>query len=226
MLIDLNLWHQKIVGAILDSQDEEDFDDLRYTDYPKVTWPLTTNRDYSFGQTQTNTDSLSYSILKTKDVSVSYDGTTFYRATPMDVADFDIGNGVSGDATQDANIDANFSKTSPRYDIKFNALWLYPLASSTDVANGGEVVAEFFRSPVEFTSAELSAGTVSPGFDPTFHMMLAYGAAKEYATPKRLPQLEDIAAGLQDFEARLRTQYSSKQVDRKYQFQGANQNYK
>lgn len=226
MLINLNLWHQKIVGAILDSQDETDFDDQRYGDYPSVTWPLTTKRDYAFSQFQTNKDGLSYSILKIKDLSVSYDGSNFYRATPMDITDFNIGNAPDGSTTQDAKIDANFAKTAPRYDIRFNSLFLYPLASASDVAAGGKIIAEFFRTPVEFTSAELTAGTVSPGVDPTFHMMYAYGAAYELASPKRLPQLNDIVAALKDYEDRLRRQYGSKQLDRKYMFQGDFQLYK
>lgn len=225
-LIDLNLWWQKIVGMILDSQDEMDFDDMRYTDYPSVTFSMTTNRDYAFSQFQTNAAGLSYGNLKIKEVSITYDGVNWYRALPIDNTENDFATPPAGATTANTTIDAYFAKTAPKYDSKFNALFIYPRASTADITAGAQVYVEFFRSPVEFTSAELTAGTVSPGMDPTFHMMLAYGAANEYTTSQQLPQRNEIARELQMYEDRLRKQYSSKQLDRKYQFQAEYQNYK
>lgn len=211
---------------ILDSQDEEDFDDLRYTDYPNASISMTTNRDYSIGQFQTNTAGLSYGVLKIKDLNLTYDGTNWYRVKPIDSGNFDFGNAPSGASTQNTTIDGYFTKTSPRYDYKNNAIFLYPRASSSDVASGAQMYVEWFRTPVEFTSAELTAGTVSPGIDATFHMMLAYGAAYEYCNAKGLPQTPALKNELLEYEKRLRTQYSSKQLDRKYQLQDEYQNYK
>lgn len=225
-LIDYNLWHQKIVGMILDAQDESDFDDQRFTDYPSVTFSLTTNRDYALSQFQTNNAGLSYSVLKIKDVSVTYDGVTWYRATPTDAAAHDFANPPSGASTMNTTIDSYFSKAAPRYDFKYNSIFLYPRASAADVAAGAQMMVEWFRSPVEFTSAELTAGTVSPGIDPTFHMMLAYGAAYEYAQAQQLPQASGIYRELQKYEEMLRKQYSSKQLDRRYQFLADYQSYK
>lgn len=217
-LIDINLHLQKVVTMILDSEDEMDFDDARYTDYPSVTIPLTTNRDYAFGQVLTNNAGLSYSILKVKNVSVSYDGTNFYKAFPLDLNDYEFGNAPSmTTSTQNTTIDGEFSRTVPRYDFKNNSLFLYPMATSADVANGAKMVIEWYRTPVEFTLAELTAGTVIPGFDASFHMMLAYGAAYEFCAAKGLPQADRLYREYQDFEIRLRRQYSTKQSDRKYQ---------
>lgn len=218
MLIDLNLSLQNVVGSILDAQDESDYDDPRNTDYPIYTFPLSTNRDYSIAQ--------SYGILKVKDFSVSYDGTNFYRATPIDMSDFSTGNASSSATTQNATIDAQFSITSPRYDYKYGSIFLYPKATQAQVDAGATGIVEFFREPVEFTSAELTAGTVIPGIDNTFHMMLAYGAAFEYCLPKQLPQLKMITEKLAWYEDRLRKHYSSKQLDRKYQVNADYQSYK
>lgn len=204
---------------ILDSQDEVDFDDARYTDYPSVTVPMTTNRDYAFGQTITNTAGLTYSVLKIKDVSVSYDGVNFYKAFPLDINELTVGNAPTMTAsTQNTTIDANFSRTAPRYDMKNNSFNIYPMAQTADVTAGAKMVIEWYRTPVEFTLAELTAGVVIPGFDPSFHMMLAYGAAYEFCASKGLPQADRLYREYQDYEVRLRKQYSSKQVDRKYEF--------
>lgn len=218
MLIDLNLSLQNIVGSILDAQDEVDYDDPRNTDYPIYTFPLTTNRDYSIGQ--------SYNILKIKDISVSYDGVNYYRATPVDISNFSTGNAPAAATTQNATLDAKFSITNPGYDYKYGSLFIYPKATSAQVTAGAAAIVEFFRSPVEFTSAELTTGTVSPGIDITFHMMLAYGTAFEYCLPKQLPQLKGIADKLARYEDMLRKQYSSKQLDRKYFLGADHQSYK
>lgn len=219
-IIDINIWLQKIVSMILDAQDEEDYDDQRRTDYPIKTILLTTNRDYPIP--------VSEKVLKIKSLSVAYDATNYYRANPID------SNEVSGISmalpaaatTANTNLDARFSRTTPRYDVKFNSIFLYPMALSADVTAGGKMVVEWFRQPTEFSTGDLTNSGTVPGFDDTFHAMLAYGPAFEYATAKQLPQLKAIALTLSDFETRLRTQYSSKQKDRVYQFLPEYQTYK
>lgn len=209
-LVDINIWYQKIGGIILDSQDESDFDDPNHGDYPIQTVALTTNRDISIPVAE--------KILKMKDVTVFYDGVTGYRANPVDTADMEFGIAPASATTQNTTIDSNFARTSPRYDWKFGSLFIFPRASSADVAAGGYVIAEWFRQIKEFTLSDLTTGTVVPGFDDTFHAMLAYGPAFEYCEAKGLPQAATIYNELQVYEQRLRKQYSSKQLDRKYMF--------
>ena len=208
-LIDINLWQQKIIGMIFDSQDESDYDDPRHGDYPRLTTPMTTNRDYSIPVTE--------AVLKIRDVSVSYDGTNWYRATPIDFAGTGITDAPASATTQNTTTDAQFSKTAPRYDIKFGSLFLYPKPVQADVDAGGSIMIEWFREPKNFTSSDLTTGTEIPGFDNTFHPMLAYGPAYEWCSARSLPQTERIYRELADYEMRLRKQYSSKQLDRQYQ---------
>lgn len=209
-LINLNLWYEKIVGMILDAQDETDYDDPNRTDYPIFTFPLVAGqRDYSIAA--------SYGILKIKDMSVTYDGVNYFRALPFDIADNDfIGNAPSSATVQNATLDSYFPKTQPQYDYKYGSLWLYPMAQTADVSAGAQAIVEFFRVPTDFILSDLTTGTLVPGIDPTFHLMLAYGCAYEYAQAKQLPQLSGIVDVLKDYEERLRKQYSSKQLDRKY----------
>jgi hypothetical protein len=218
MLIDINLWNQKIGGMILDSQDESDFDDPNHGDYPVLTVPLTTNRDYSIAVAE--------KMLKIKDLTVFYDGVNGYRATPIDSSELSVGVAPSSATVQNNNIDANFSRTSPEYDMKYGAIWLYPRATSTDVSNSGYMIVEWFRQIKEFTSSDLTTGTAVAGFDDTFHMMLAYGPAWEYCLAKQLPQLKGVAEMLADYEVRLNRQYGAKQLDRKYKIGTDYQSYK
>lgn len=230
LLIDINIWYQKIVSMIFDSQDDADFDDQRNTSYPIKNVALIANtRDYNIP--------VSEKMLKLKDVSVTYDGVNYYRATPIKLTDYYLGNAPSNASspsgtTQNTTIDAYFPKTAPAYDYKYNSIWIYPMANSSDVAQGAQILAEWYRQVTNFTSSDygsgnlLSTSTVVPGFDDTFHPVLAYGPAMEYSAKKQLPQLKQIVPQLEDYESRLRRQYSSKQSDRRFILKMDYQNYK
>lgn len=200
---------------ILQAQDEWDADDLNQTDYPVVTTPLVAaQRDYTFPA--------ALKILKIKRVDITYDGTTYYKADPLDsgVTSIPFGN--------DTNIDANFTISAPRYDVKGNAVLVYPLATAAQVTAGAKVRIEYFREPLEFTSAEVTTGTKEPGFDEPFHIMVALGVCYDWFSAKDLNagitrsrgiivgQQGIINAELQDYEQRLIKHYGSKQLDRKY----------
>jgi hypothetical protein len=200
-VIDLNIWQNNIVGIILDSQDESDYDDPNQTDYPIITTPLVANqRDYPIP--------FSKSLLEIKRTDVCYDGVTPYRATAIDSSEFQFGIG------NDSQTDSYFSKTSPGVDVRGLSLFLYPRADATDVTNGGYIRTEYSRLPIQITSANLASATWYPGFDGNFHAMLAYGAAYEYACSNSLAIKDDIKAKLDEYEARLRRQYGRKQKDR------------
>lgn len=209
-LISCNRWYQKIVSMILQSMDDWDFDDSNETDYPVATTPLVANqRDYSFP------DSLK--ILQIKRIDLTYDGTNYYKAEEIDTANIALGLG------NDSSIDGHFSKTSPVIDFKSNAFWIYPRASQSDVDAGAKARLEFLREPVEYTSAEVTAGTKEPGFDSIFHPMIPLGmiydwcSAKGGSSPVLTALKSDIAAELNDYEQRLRKHYGTKQHDRTLQ---------
>jgi hypothetical protein len=207
MVIDLNIWQNKVVSMILDSQDESDYDDTYgHGDYASGTYPLTINRDYQIAQSE--------GVINIKSVSISYDGINYYRATPVDIASLDIANAPATATTQQATIDQDFVKTSPQYDYKFNSLFIYPKPSQADVDAGGKIYVEWSRNAKEITLSELSTGTKVPSFDTAFHEMLAYGPAYEYALSKQLPIATFCKQQLVESESRLRRQYGSKVKDR------------
>lgn len=218
LLIDINIWYQKVASMIFESQDETDFDDARIgsggsagatANYPIVTVPMVSGqRDY--------TVPVSENMLKIKRVDVTYDGTNWYRANPFDdgVVDWGMGNAT--------NEDSNFIKQAPRYDIKYNSINVYPLANATDVTAGASIRVEWDRSVIPFTTSdrtiEIADSTAIPGFDVDMHPILAYGAALEKAKAVNLPNLSVLSQDVVDWEARLRTHYGRKQVDRQMTF--------
>lgn len=218
LLIDINTWYEKIVSIILECQDESDFDDQRNTNtgfnplpatYPIVTTALVAGqRDYAMP--------VSEGVLKIKRVDITYDGTNYFQARPFDDGEETFG---FGNAT---NEDKNFIKQAPQYDVKYNSIFVYPLAVASDVTAGATLRVEWERDVTLFTTSDYTTdpndSTVIPGFDRDFHPMLAWGAAYEFAVANNLPQVQTFAATLTDWEQRLRTAYGRKLLDRELQF--------
>jgi hypothetical protein len=207
LLIDINLWYQKVVSMILESVDESDFDDARRTNYPIQTTPMIAGqRDYTMP--------VSEKVLKIKRLDVTYDGTNWFRATP-----FDDGENIWG-MGNDTLTDQHFIQGAPRYDVKYNSFWLYPMPSANDVAAGGSIRVEWSRQIQPFTSSDytsvLTDSTDVPGYDDPFHPMLAEGAALEYSRARQLPQMQELTQSLADWETRLRQAYGRKDLDRMF----------
>lgn len=206
MLIDINLWYQKIVSMIFESQDDSDFDDQRNSTYPIKTTPLVAGlRDYSIP--------VSEQVQKIKRIDVTYDGIHYFRATPFDngVPEWGFGNPTDEDS--------NMLKQAPKYDVQYNSIFVYPLAIASDVSAGAQIRIEWERSMTPFSQSAdyngqaMSTSTSVPGIDLTWHPMLAYGAAYEFANANNLPQLQNIKQDLMDWENRLRTAYGKKDLD-------------
>lgn len=220
LLIHINLWYQKIVTMILESMDLSDFDDSTITgSYPIATRTLAVQRDYAFGTASwtllgkegaTGTTGQTLLPLKIKRLDISYDGgLNYYKAEPLDAGEIPYGIG------NDANIDQNYIKEAPRYDVQYNSVLLYPMPIASDVAAGALMRIEFLRDVQTFTSSQfpLASSTAVPGIDAPFHMMIALGAAREYAESRSYPQLPVMIQQLADWELRLRTAYGRKQLD-------------
>lgn len=215
LLIDINIWYQKVVTMILESQDESDFDDARRTNYPMQTTPMIANqRDYTMP--------VSEKVLKIKRVDVTYDGVNWYKANPLDDGEIVWGMG------SDTLTDQYFIRQEPRYDVKYNSFFLYPMPLASDVASGGSIRVEWSRQIQPFLVSDyttvLTDSTVVPGYDDPFHPMLADGAAFEYAVTRQLPQSTQLQAQLVDWETRLRQAYGKKELDRELMLKAAYDN--
>lgn len=221
LLINLNVWWQKIATMILESQDESDFDDgANTTNYPVYKRVLANRRDYAFSTAAwqalgkeggANASAAAILPLKVKRLDISYDGVHFYKATPLD--DGEVTDGMGNDS----DVDQNYSRYYPRYDVKNNSVFIYPMPTAADVTAGAYMQLETERNVTPFTSADLSTGTLVPGFDAPFHPMLADGASLEYAISRQLPQMNQLQQRITDWEQRLRQAYSRKQLDRRIQ---------
>lgn len=164
-----NVYYAKIVIKILHSMDDFDWDDPNQSDFPIVTTPLSSSdRHYTIP--------LSEKVLKIKRIDITYDNSKYYRATPLDVNELAFGVG------NDTDVDSNFDKTAPRYDLKYNAWWLYPMASAAEVAAGAKARIHWSREADSFVVGDT---TQEPGIEEAFHHLIAVGAALEWISVKK-----------------------------------------
>lgn len=193
----INTWLHKIVTMIFGAQDEWQWDDINQTNYPIITTSLVANQqDYTLPA--------ALGMLKIERVEVSYDsGSTWQRCQPFDKNESDqpVGNQTS--------VNNDFSIATPFYDIEYNTIMLYPIPTAIST-NGLKIW--YLRSAIEFVSSDT---TKVPPIDIAFHNMLAIGASLDYASAKGMPVAETLASELQDYEARLRQYYGSKDLDRR-----------
>lgn len=193
---DINETQYELMTEIMKSQDTFEWDDPNRVDYPIATTPLVADqRDYQF-------DSISF--LKLRRVDVTYDGSNYYRATPFDSSSYLQGFG------NDTDVDANFDKTSPKYDPKAFGLWLYPRASATDVASGAKLRIEFTRAFDEFATTDT---TQEPPIDRPFHDLIAIGASYKWAATKGNRNRDELLAMYKEGIENLKRYYNNRNED-------------
>ena len=205
LLIDLNITLDNIGTLILGSQDEADFDDTNYPDFP-IKYD-----DLVAGQQMYNYPSR---LLDIKRMELALDGSNWRKAQPIDIAEIDS-------HTED-NVNNLFNTETPYYDMQYGFFFLYPVPQ-VDVTAGIKIWIS--RNVKSFELAELVAGTVEPGFDRPFHLMLSIGAAYEFAKTNRLDVQEVLKRDWDEMAVRLRKHYGNKNKDRHWQLKPAYVDY-
>ena len=199
-VININNYYNRILTGILQSQDEWDFDDISITtSYPLAKRDLVANQqDYKFSS------AASISPFKVKRVEVSYDGNTWNKAEPFD-------NGQTSKDSSQLTINNLYQTSRPYYDLQWNSLFLYPIPIVNQIKS---LKVWFDRQITEYTTSDLTTGTKVPGFDANFHMILAYGAAYEFAIANGKANLDETKKELEQLMLEMRQHYGSKDKDR------------
>lgn len=202
-LIAINKAVDDITIMILQSQDEWDYDDTNQSDFPILTTDLVTSQqDYKLPINHSTSDD---DILKIKRIEINY-GSDWERALPLDINE-------DSEPTDTSSVANNYDSSSPKYDFQYGSIFLYPIPSA-DVIDGLKIWIN--RSALEFTSAELTAGTKTPGFDKQFHEMVALSVALDWAVANSSKKISTFKAQLSEYELKLKSYYSDKQEDRVY----------
>jgi len=181
----INKWYQKVHGYILNSMDEWDFNSQIAT-----TSLVANQQEYRFPT----------SILKIKRVEITYDGTNWYKAEPMDLAE-------RGSVSDSTTVNNDFDTTEPFYDTTDNSLFLYPIPTAASSSG--------LKIWYEEEITELSATTDEPNIPELYQRILSFGASLDYAIKEELTtKINIITIQLNEMIDQLKKYYGSRSVDR------------
>jgi len=187
----------ELVIEVMKAQDSFDWDDVNHSaDYPIGKAALTTNRDYVLPA--------SLGFLTLKRLDITYDGTTWYQASPIDSSE--MRHGMGNDSLEDEN----YEITKPRYDPKSDGFWLYPKATQAQIDAGAKFRIEFTREFDEFSSGDT---TQEPPIDRPFHDLVAIGASLKWAVMKDQVRADRLNLQLLQGIERMKQYYGRKNTD-------------
>jgi len=188
----INEWYNRIVGWILEAQDDWQWDDTNQTDLPIGTISLVASQ-----QDYPEPISLTITRVECKDSAGNW-----ILLKPLDQKDVSVALGEFFET----------ASTPIYYDKLANSIFLYP-APSYASTNGLKVY--FLREPDYFTASD---DTQEPGFSSIFHRLLSLGAAYDYALAKGLPVMNHLQAQITDLQRGLISFYGKKSRDKRVRF--------
>ena len=217
MLIDLNIAYNRITSLIIqaDGRWQWDDDNQAATDQGGglggqqngTTALVASQQDYSFPVT----------YLKLLRVELKPNGSSFfYKLSPRDVADPMYGATMGG-------IDSISVGTPYWYDVTGHSVFLYPIPNYSQSAS---LRFYFQRGQVDFTSGDLSTGTLVPGFASLFHDLLAYLVARDYVLINQPNLYAGYDKTVKDKEIELKKYYAFRQPDDSPQLTMAQRNFR
>ena len=187
----LNMYYDLFVSEILDAMDEWDFNaDIATADL------VANQQEYVFPT----------ALLKIKRIEVTYDGTNWYKAEPMDINEV-------GHATDTTSIREHFITSEPYFDLMDTSLMLYPVPTAAVTAG----IKIWYEKNVD----QLSSDTDEPAIARAFHKGLCYGAAKDYFEKyidvgSNGTKAQTAAGNLETLIGRAKVFYRKKSQDRHY----------
>ncbi len=187
----LNMYYDLFCTEIIDSMDEWDFNgEIATTDF------VANQQEYVFPTT----------ILKIKRIELTYDGSNWYLASPMDINEV-------GSATDTTSIRNNFVVQEPHYDLMDTSFMVYPIPTA-NVTGGVKIWFEELET-------QLSADTDEPAIVRPFHKGLCYGAAKDYFEKyinvgSNDKKAQTASINLETYIQRAKNFYRKKNQDRAY----------
>lgn len=187
-------------GTIIrESSPDVDLDDPAHGDRPAGTFPLSAARAFEMDSSDL--------LLKFKRVDVTYDGSTFYKATLFDSSS--VEDGMGNETTEDSR----FSTSSPFYDIEGNSLLIFPKPTAAQVSAGAAVRIEWSRALKDFVYTDTTAVV---GLDAPFDQYPSMGAAYDELIASRskdTSRLRALKQEILELENLMRQHYSNKALE-------------
>ncbi len=196
MLDDINIAFNKIWGQIFTADGRWQLDDANATDFPIATTDLISGQnDYT----------LSTSFLQIKQIEIQLISGLWRPLKPIDERDI-----------ADQGIAPSYYQTIQAipiwYDLLGESIILYPTPNYSKTA---AIKAWFDRGPIEFTSADITAGTRLPGFNSVYHELIPLWVAYDYWMINDPSQVPGIFRKIQIVESTMKLDYGLRNRDDK-----------
>lgn len=190
VLIALNAAMSRVTSLILQADGRWQWDDDNQSDLPISTTALVSGQqDYSFP----------VSYLKILRVEIKGNGGTYFiKLVPRDQEDPMWGMELQG-------LDSTTSGLPFNYDVIGHSIFLYPIPNYSQNAS---LKVYFQRSSTDFTSGDLSTGTLVPGFVSIFHDLLALWPSYDFAIANGLDNANQLFAEITRKETELLKYYA------------------
>jgi len=187
MLRRVNQAYEQVVGWLINLDGNWQFDDTKYDDFPIGTYTLVNSQGvYSFNN----------QFLQLMDVQIMDDQGNYNIIKPIDQKDTQSSIPLREEFETDG-IPLFYDKLTD------DTIELFPAPDngvSVTLASGLRIY--FKRTADLFTSAEVTTGTVSPGFKSTHHIILAWMAARPYCMKYKPQRVRELDALIGDTTAR------------------------
>lgn len=195
LLIDLNIAYNRVTSLIFQADGRWEYEDANQSDLPIATTALVSGQqDYALATSHLFIDRVE---VKTNG------GTYFYKLFPRSVEDPMWGVELLG-------ID-NITTSAPvQYDAIGNSVFLYPIPNYSQAAS---LKLYFKRAQIDFTSGDLSTGTLVPGFASLYHDLLAYLVARDYVLTNEPNLYQGYANTVKEKEMELAKFYARREKD-------------
>ena len=183
MLRRVNQAYEQVVGWLINIDGKWQFDDTNYTDFPIGTYTLVNSQGvYSFNN----------KFLQLLDVQVMDSDGKYQIITPVDQKDSQSSIPLRREFETDG-FPLFYDKLSG------DSIELLPAPDngvSVTLASGLRIY--FKRTASIFTAAEVTTGTKVPGFDSTYHIILAWMAARPYCMKYKKDRVAELNALIGD----------------------------
>lgn len=191
-LIFVNTAYNRVASLIMRCDDRWQYDDTNYTDLPIATTALVSGQqDYSLATLHLTIDRVE--LLDT--------GSKWHLLDPIDQHEVDREALAQHFPTPGLPV---------QYDKLGNSIFLYPTPNYSQAAS---LKLYFTRGPSEFSSADVIAGTKTPGFNSLFHDLIPLWVAFDYATTNAMPTANGFLAEIQRKEQELVNFYGLRDRD-------------
>lgn len=195
----INEAYERVIAWILEADGLWQWDDTNYSDLPVGTQNLVEGQSkYSFND----------KFLEIEEVQIKDKNGDWIIIEPIDQKEYSDYEPLS-EAYTDAGMPVYYDKLTD------DTIELFPAPTSAEVTLASGLKIKYRRTASLFTSAEVTAGTKTPGFVSPFHYILSYMASIPYCMSYKKDRVSLYEKRVEEYKNELMKHYSRRERDKR-----------